>query len=414
MNIGNHVTALTLRCRDSVESASWSVLYVDRGYLFLYFAINPWNTIRQRPQQIARLLSRVHDVVYVNPVLDPIAIPLYRVWRRNCPASISPIARVYKKDATLHILDPPTLIPGVLFLGVLNDLAVRLLSASAVSYAKASCKGSRVLWLSHPRQAKVLDAVGSKWLICYDCMDDYANLEFPARREYYDSNERRILERADVVFCTSKALEEKCRRHAANVLRVPNGAEISHFRPKKRLNSIPFHKKQPVIGFYGYIGHWFDVDLVFYAASKHQDWVFRIIGPEFGSRCDALRLLANVELLGEISYESLPQYVDEFDVCMIPFTTGNVTDTVNPVKLYEYLATGKPIVSTDLSEVAQFEPYVRIAKNQPEFVEWLEDALKEDDEALKAERMRIAEQNSWEERVRTILQAIDNARAAML
>jgi len=116
----------------------------------------------------------------------------------------------------------------------------------------------------------------------------------------------------------------------------------------------------------------------------------------------------NVRLPGAKLYQELPVYMRDFDVCLLPYTTDDPFNIhCSPLKLYEYLATGKPIVSTDLLAVRLFDGLVRIAQDAREFEQQVAEALQEQDETLRQQRMAAAQENSWERRAETVLEIIE-------
>jgi glycosyltransferase involved in cell wall biosynthesis len=123
-----------------------------------------------------------------------------------------------------------------------------------------------------------------------------------------------------------------------------------------------------------------------------------------------LKDLPNVRLLGHKAYSELPAYLNCFNVAVIPFKNNELTRGVNPVKLYEYLAAGKPVVSSDLPEVRSFQPLVSIAGEPDQFVKKIEEELAADSPGKAAERLRVAGLNSWEARADAAVDIIGRCR----
>jgi len=233
------------------------------------------------------------------------------------------------------------------------------------------------------------------WKIVYDCMDDHAG--FSTNSQMMLNYEKDLVKKSDLVLASSKALFEKCKRDSHNVLLLPNAADFDHFNKSRDIDPLP-EIKGPIIGYYGAISEWFDSALIIQAAQTHPDWQFVLIGDTFGAQLSLLPSLTNVHLLGEIPYQDLPKYLKRFDVACIPFKITNLTLSTNPVKFYEYLSAGKPVVSSALPELIPFTDYVSLANSPNEFESQIKLALTEQSEEKIQSRVKFAKDNSWKDR----------------
>src|SRR5262249_29291815 len=154
--------------------------------------------------------------------------------------------------------------------------------------------------------------------------------------------------------------------------------------------------------YYGAISAWFDVEAVRFAAERHPEWTFVLIGDSRGAALDSLDALANVHRMGEVAYSELPSHVAAFDVCTIPFDRTPLTEATDPVKLYEYRATGNPIVARRLPETEPFGEVVRLYETPAEFAGALEQAVADRESAAASRRRAIAQENSWDSRYRDL------------
>ena len=168
----------------------------------------------------------------------------------------------------------------------------------------------------------------------------------------------------------------------------------------------PTRLSRPVIGYYGAISDWFDVDLVRTAALARPGWEFVLIGRTFGADVSLLQDLSNVHLLGEKPYGQLPEHLHAFDVATIPFKKCPLTDATNPVKFYEYLSAGKPVVAVELRELTPFGEYFYPVRQREDFVHQIEAALAEDSPARREARIAFARQNTWLDRYHWLETAI--------
>ena len=194
------------------------------------------------------------------------------------------------------------------------------------------------------------------WRIVYDCMDEHTG--FGTHGAGTAEDERRLLTESDLVLVTSRPLLDRVRRRPARRAGASERGGCEAVRGASRPQREPAREAaRPVVGYYGAIAAWFDVGAVALAARKHPDWSFVLVGDTKGAALESLEGRPNVHLLGEVPYADLAGYVAGFDVCTIPFLRTPLTEATNPVKLYEYLATGKPIVARRLPEL---EPYADV------------------------------------------------------
>ncbi len=243
------------------------------------------------------------------------------------------------------------------------------------------------------------------WKIVYDCMDEHAG--FSGNAEEMVSSEEDLVHDADLVVVTSDYLKQKMDGLGRDCTVVRNATDFRHFAtlPENgRLRSIP----RPIIGYYGSISEWFDFDLVEYAARRRPDWSFVLVGSsDHGGTFGSLTKLPNVHFLGEKPYAELPQYLYWFDVCTIPFRLTKLIEATNPVKFYEYISSGKPVVSVMLPELTRHSDCLYLAKDRREFVDQLSLAVAERPEDHRARRIELARQNTWDNRHRRLKEAVD-------
>ncbi len=226
-------------------------------------------------------------------------------------------------------------------------------------------------------------------------------------------------EDVDLITCVSKKLyKEMLKRFPKEkVIYLPNGVDYFHFKVSRDIEKINDYMRsivlqgKPIIGYYGALANWIDYELLICTASKHQDWNFILIGIDYeGSLQQYLdKFPPNIYFLGHIPYEKLPWYAIWFDVALIPFKKGEIAKATSPIKMYEYMALNKPIVATeDLIECYGYKG-VFISKNDCEdFSQKILQALelKDNPEILK-ELDKIAQENTWEKRVETLLEYIN-------
>ncbi len=162
----------------------------------------------------------------------------------------------------------------------------------------------------------------------------------------------------------------------------------------------------PVIGYYGALAQWLDYPLLAALADRRPEWNFILVGDIFVDDLAGLEHKPNVQLLGRKPYSQMPLYLDHFDACLIPFRLYNVTHAVDPVKFYEYISAGKPVISTPLAEMSIYKDLLYFATGVDEFIEQIEGALAERDLALYKRRVELARANDWKDRFDSMQLAI--------
>jgi glycosyltransferase involved in cell wall biosynthesis len=238
--------------------------------------------------------------------------------------------------------------------------------------------------------------------VVYDCLDHHAGfhaLPNPVLQGY----EQQLAEKADAVVVTSAALADSFQRvHGCHLIR--NGCEFDRFGRAIRVKS----QSKPIVGYVGAVSDWFDGQLVFEIARERSDWQFDIYGATVGADIAAARALPNVNFFGEIPYESVPSAMAHFDVCIIPFKLNSLTLATNPVKVYEYLAVGRPVVATELPELLGMEAVdVFCASSANKFIDQIKRAIVLSDQPNRVKvRQDWACQNNWAKRADELIPLI--------
>jgi len=238
--------------------------------------------------------------------------------------------------------------------------------------------------------------------IIFDCMDDHAGFDTATNDVLKVEND--LIQTADLVITSSELLYKKVGGQTNNLLQIKNGTEFQHFNNSVRNGLLDHLSGAPIVGYYGAISSWFDAELVSYCAINRPEINFVLIGSTFGAELRCIEGLSNVHFLGEIPYSKLPGYLAYFDVCTIPFKLIPLTLATNPVKFYEYLSAGKPVVSVNLPELIPYGNDCYMAKNPAEFLCQIDRALSQkNDELLISRRIQLAKDNSWGMRVGQLL-----------
>jgi glycosyltransferase involved in cell wall biosynthesis len=257
-----------------------------------------------------------------------------------------------------------------------------------------------ITWTFVPSSADVVGTLGER-LIIYHCVDEFSKFT-GADETAILQMERELMEKADMVVVSSSRLYETKHRYNPNTFLVTHGVDVAHFRnaclPASETPSDCAELKGPVIGFFGLIADWVDLDVVRYLATARPEWSFLLIG-EVQTDTSALRDLSNVHLVGRRSYQSLPAYCKAFDVAILPFVVNELTTAANPLKLREYLAAGLPVVATPLPEVLKLNSLVRMARTPGEFLHQIEALLREGKRGPNPAVSALMDLESWDQKV---------------
>jgi GT2 family glycosyltransferase/glycosyltransferase involved in cell wall biosynthesis len=340
-----------------------------------------WHFRFQRPQQLmSRFAEAGHRVFYVAP------------WVRTSGA-LYELTQARPNVYEVSLRGPECNV----YTDVLDEAARDALVEALDSLRRDYGLGAAVVVVQLPFWSRLAEALREKlaWPAVYDCMDHHAG--FSTNREEMLAQENRLLEGADLVITTSALLEERASEFNPNVLLLRNGCDFDHFA-----GAASRHGARPVIGYYGAIADWFDSDLVADLAERRREWDFVLVGDTFTADVERLRTLPNVRFVGEKPYSEIPQWLRGFDVAILPFKRIPLTEATNPVKAYEILAAGKPLVSVPLPEIVLLGPLVRLASNAAEFDFQIASALETSDWRSVTERRSFARENTWELRWATL------------
>ena len=363
------------------------------AYDLLVFPIIDWDFRFQRPQQLAmELARRGHRIFYLRTQL--------------AEGEGRHVEKVAERVATVALPGP----------GVFNLYGDRL-DEEAVSSCLTALAGLRadfqmeeiVCWVQFPSWRPLVEAARSRWgwRVIYDCMDDHGG--FSTNGDSVQGEEEALVAASDLVIASSQVLFSRWESRARRVLLLPNATDFEHFHRHAPEPPALRGLRRPIIGYYGAIAEWFDAGMVAAAAAERPGWQFVLVGDTFSADLAALRPLPNVHFLGERPYGELPGYLHAFDVAIIPFRRTALTEATSPVKFYEYLSAGKPVVAVDLPELAPFADLFYPVRSPADFLARLEEALGERSPAAQQARIELARGNTWRARADRLAEAVGAA-----
>ncbi len=264
-----------------------------------------------------------------------------------------------------------------------------------------------VSWFVVPHPGTLAGQLGERFVVYY-CIDDYSGLPDVDCGEIARLDAA-LTRAADQVFAASTTLlESKRKLHPATVF-SPHGVDFDHFQkaaaPTTPIPAEAQRLRHPVIGYFGSIGGWVDVDLLLDLAKSKPEWTLLLIGL-VSADVQELRDCPNVVFAGAQPYEKLPEWAKAFDVAILPYRLNRGSINANPLKLREYLATGKPVVAVSTPEVDRFAHCLRIAHTRDEFVRKIEEALTCDSEVQRQARIDEVMGCTWEARAAEVVKVV--------
>jgi 2-polyprenyl-3-methyl-5-hydroxy-6-metoxy-1,4-benzoquinol methylase/glycosyltransferase involved in cell wall biosynthesis len=358
---------------------------------YLFFTHVPWEHIWQRNHHTVYRLSKKHRIIYLQPIpiFELFRNPIHYLKRRiiffnDNLILYHPLVAVYENQ-----------LPGGRWLNERRILLAIKNTARRFHFPKP------VIWFYFPQLVRLADKL-DKRLIVYDIQDEHSGFTWAAPD--ISEREKRLLKKADLVFTGTLALYRKKKPFVPHneVYFFPCGSEFDHFAKAREELPRPGDLsgiKGPILGYFGSIEERIDFALLEYIADKRKDIDIVMIGPYWRVPESTLER-KNIHLLGKKDYNELPAYLHYFDIPIMPFALNELTLHINPTKLLEYFAAGKPVISTAIPDVVElYSDYLYIARNKEESLSLVNRLLEKgaDDRAKRA--LELARKSSWEEMV---------------
>jgi len=358
-----------------------------------------WDEHWSSEQQLMSRLSKRGRVLYIERPVSPFSFftksgdaPIARqIWRWLTGGTRN-------ESPTLIIVTPPPVLPFryARIVNAVNEW-IRL---HAIKRALKTIQGRKpVLWIYSPDAGWLVGKVGEAFSI-YFCADDWASSDqWWNRARDIRAREDELGAKVDLIVGTSTKIVKRWDQYHKEVLFVSNGADVASLKQARdpnltlanQLESIP----EPRIGFVGFLDGRFNTELYECLAVSKPEWNFVIVGPvdERNLNLSRLRRIPNVYFLGKCSREEMPAYLKGFNVCTIPYVRNRLSESIFPLKLFEYLAAGKQVVATALPELRPFRKYIRIADSHQDFLTALELSLSN---PLDLASSAFLDANSWD------------------
>jgi glycosyltransferase involved in cell wall biosynthesis len=378
----------------------------------VYLAPNRWDGPRQRTQHLTAGFARTRPVIFV----EPAAYTLPGLLRRRLRGErTGPLWwRSRQVSDNLLVYSPPPTLPGNLHLRSLNSSVHHIAWRGMRRVLRDSDSGHMDVVVGWPPAFELARRLRPRRLI-YDCLDLFAAFRGGLRGRLLASLEGDLARTAWGVVVTSRALERLWSTRHPRVERIPNGVDLAVFGPGASSPALPpdlAGLPRPRLGYIGTVGQWVDLPLLVHVARQRPRCSVVLVGPLERGLLPSARP-ENLHLLGERPYGSLAGYLAAMDVLLIPFGVTELTHAANPIKLYEYCASGKPIVATPIEEVAAHQGVCRLGAGRDSFLAAVDDALYEvnrPDPAGVMARRAVALANTWADRVDAFSSLLDEGR----
>ncbi len=374
------------------------------GTPFIVHSHLRWDFVWQRPQQLLSRLARRAPVLFVEEPFYDRAVPAPRLELTQPSEGVHRAVPVLPESMQGRYDES---------IAVVRDLLLRHLADDG---PLGGLFHRPVHWFYTPMPAPAMIGAFDERAVAYDCMDELSKFRF-APAELID-RERYLLAEADVVFTGGHKLMQSKARYHDNVHFFGCGVDVAHFACARSDDlTVPRELASldgAVLGYYGVVDERLDYELLRVLAHELPDMQVVMVGPVVKVDPNDLPQAPNLHWLGQRDYAQLPAYLKGFDVCLMPFALNEATEYINPTKTLEYMAGGKPIVSTAIADVVHhFTPVVAVARSHAEFVAAVREAAEAPDDALIERGLEQAEHSSWASIVtrmeRIVQQAIQSA-----
>lgn len=371
-----------------------------------------WSFSWQRHQQLAVRFARENRVLFVEPPVSPL---LFFHDRKLFHAALrKKIGGSTRINQNLHLFSPPPALPGGRISLAVQRINQRILSGAVNRTATRLGFSSPLAWNFSPYYSKTSFSLNQRVTV-YDCVDEMSAEGGGIKGKVARTLERETLTQSDIVFTTSQYLFRTRRPYNPRTFFLPNGADFDQYQAasleQEPVNSEIDQLPAPRIGFSGTFNRRVDEDLVRWVAGQRPAWSLVFIGA-LTSAPGILKNLPNVHFLGARPARQLPGYLRKISAGIVPYRNSRETRAIHPVKVYDYLSLGLPVVSTSFGDIEYFRDVISIARDREEFLSHLEMVETGDIPSARQRRMDFARENSWDQRVKEIERILETADIA--
>jgi glycosyltransferase involved in cell wall biosynthesis len=360
-----------------------------------------WSWVWQRPQQYLSRFSKTHPVLFVETHCSRVDSPAVKLSHQPEYPNVV-VAEVHLPEARWHD-------------GAYVDQQRRFAIQTILEDELRGRFDDPILWFNDPMSVVAFAGQMGERLIVYDCMDELT--QFRGAPPALTEREEALLRKADVVFTGGRKMREKRLPLNANTHFFGTGVDVVHFGRARSsdLSVAPelAKLKGRILGYFGVIDERIDYDLLAQLADARDDWHVVMVGPTAKVDPKDFPQRANLHWVGPRAYQDLPALTKAFSVCLMPFAINAATEYINPTKALEYMAAGKPVVSTAINEVkTNFASVARVAHNHSEFISACIRECEKPSLARVQAGIKLAAENTWEANIAKMEALIAHADAA--
>jgi glycosyltransferase involved in cell wall biosynthesis len=344
-----------------------------------------WDWVWQRPQQFLSRLAKTHPVLFVETYCAEVERTTVRLNSAEGHPNVT-ICQIHLPTSRWSD-------------GKFIDRERRRALQGVMAKELHGQFDDAILWFNDPMAVTAFAGHLDEALIVYDCMDELS--QFKGAPTALLEREHELLEVADVVFCGGRKMRDKRVKINPNSYFFGTGVDCRHFgsalSPKLDVAPELASLQGPILGYFGVIDERIDYGLLAALADANPHWHVVMVGPTAKVDPTQFPQRSNLHWIGGRSYAELPALTKGFSVCLMPFALNEATEYINPTKALEYMAAGRPVVSTALDEVkTNFGGVARIAQSHKEFIELCLKEASTPSEGRVARGLRLAMENTWD------------------
>lgn len=360
-----------------------------------------WDWVWQRPQQFLSRFAKKHRVLFVETYCSDVEVATVKLRQPNGHPKVT-IAEIHIPQSRWND-------------GDYVDRERRYALKAALVDQLAGEFDSPILWIYDPMAVSAYVGHLDERLVVYDCMDELS--QFKGAPAELADREQSLLRHADVVFCGGRKMREKRLPLNPNCHFYGTGVDIAHFGQARSKETAVAPEiaalRGPVLGYFGVIDERIDYELLAKLADARSDWHVVMVGPVAKVDPAHFPQRPNLHFIGGRTYDQLPAITKGFSVALMPFALNAATEFINPTKALEYMAAGRPVVSTAINEVkSNFSSVARVGKSHAEFINWCIREVETPSLSRIAAGLTLAAENTWEAIVAKMEAHIADAAAA--
>jgi hypothetical protein len=381
-------------------------------YNIICFGFLPWSNMWKRNQSMMAELAKhefINRVIFVNPILSVLSLLRIKNRMLNSTSSIKSKFMPTKFSPNIFVFTPKNIIPSRKYLALLKTIETRIIARISFKIIRRlNCDKPYILFMNCPNAFSrdlIDNLLKGVRLSIFDFSDDFLELGYGKNTlELFKSNIEIYASTANIVLTVNKHISEKYGYLNSNIHVIRNATNYNNF-DREHYKSIGIFEKlksngKPIIGYCGIANtNRIDTDIVDFLLKNRRNWQFVFIGKASSTILKKYLPNQNFFYIPPVDYISLPDYLQYFDVAIIPFKINEHTMGNDLLKLHDFLAMGKAVVSTEIGGAADLKDVIKIAKNPSEFLDAIEKELDSENKKVFLKRKKCALKNSWPKRI---------------